>query len=123
MKRWSLRRREVLAGLLATAAAPAAQAKNALTRGLGAAGAPAPPPVSGPIGFSAVVQLFGTATYNSDGTVSGTPNGATYTYNPDTPGANQSALSRGTFTSDFASFSCSSIECQRTDTALRVIFR
>lgn len=88
------------------------------------------PVVSGAIGFSANVQLFGAATYNSDGTVSGlngvagtAPNGTVYNFNPDSPDAHTTAHNRGTFTSDFAGFSCSSIECTRDDTALRVIFR
>jgi hypothetical protein len=88
------------------------------------------PVVSGAIGFSANVQLFGAATYNTDGTVSGVngvagtaPNGTIYNFNPDSPDVHTTAHNRGTFTSDFAGFSCSSIECTRDDTALRVIFR
>jgi len=128
IKRWSLRRREVLAGALGAAASgKLAQARFLMPC---AGGSPPAPPPSGTIGFSAVVQLFGAATYNSDGTVSGVngvsgtaPNGTTYTFNPDSPDMHTTALNRGTFVSDFAGFSCSSIECTRDDTALRVIFR
>src|SRR6266849_791108 len=49
--------------------------------------------------------------------------GAVYTYNPDTPGPNQTAIDEGNFVSDFAGFTQRSIHCKRTDTALRVYFR
>lgn len=80
------------------------------------------------IGYSAVITMFGTATYNADGTITGTPNGAVYTFNPDSPDAHTTATNRGNFVSDFAGFTQSSIECIRDDTpvlrgSLRVIFR
>jgi hypothetical protein len=49
--------------------------------------------------------------------------GPVYTYNPDTPGPNQTATDEGNFVSDFAGFTQRSIHCKRTDTALRVYFR
>ena len=51
------------------------------------------------------------------------PAGAVYTFNPDNPGANQSAINRGNFTSDFAGFVQGSVETTRTDTPFRVLFR
>jgi hypothetical protein len=89
---------------------------------------PPPPPPSPPappaIGYSIAATMFGTgATYNSDGTVTGTPNGSVYVYNPDNPDANTTLIVQDDFVSDFAGFTQGSVLCTRTDTALRVYFR
>ena len=63
---------------------------------------------AGSIGYAVTVRLDG---------------GPAYTYNPDTPGPNQTATDEGSFVSDFAGFTQRSIHCERTDTALRVYFR
>ena len=76
------------------------------------------------IGYSATVTMFGTgAKYNSDGTVSGTPNGAVYTYNPDAPDSHTAASDLGNFVSPFAGFTQGCVHCVRDDTDLRVWFR
>jgi hypothetical protein len=49
--------------------------------------------------------------------------GATYTYNPDVPGVNQTATDEGNFVSPFAGFAQRSVHCKRMDTALRLYFR
>jgi hypothetical protein len=81
-------------------------------------------PAADPIGYSAIVQMFGSgASYNSDGTVTGRPNGAVYTYNPDAPDSQTTATAQDDFVSDFAGFTQGSVHCTRTDTPLRVYFR
>ena len=70
-----------------------------------------PPPPSATVGYAAQIQM------------GSPPAGAVYTFNPDNPGANQSAINRGNFTSDFAGFVQGSVETTRTDTPFRVLFR
>jgi hypothetical protein len=116
MKR-KIRRRKVLAGIGAAALVPGTSAR-AFGEGIRM------PSSSTAIGYSAVVQLFGTgATYDTDGTVKGTPNGAIYTYNPDAPDSHTTATVQDNFVSDFAGFTQGSTLCVRSDTALRVYFR
>jgi hypothetical protein len=77
-----------------------------------------------PVGYSVVVKMFGSgAKYNSDGTVSGTPNGAVYSYNPDTPDGHTTASDLGDFVSPFAGFTQGCVHCVRDDTDLHVWFR
>jgi hypothetical protein len=111
-----IHRRSLIGG--SAAALVAACAARAQSVGRNAGGS------SGAIGYSVVATMFGTgAKYNSDGTVSGTPNGAVYTYNPDTPDGHTTASDLGDFVSPFAGFTQGCVHCVRNDTDLRVWFR
>ena len=109
-----LTRRQLLAG--ASASALAVQAATAqITRAVSAEG--------GGIGYTSVVTMFGTARYNADASITGTPNGPIFTYNPDAPDSHTTAINEGNFVSDFAGFTQGSMHCRRDDTPLRIYFR
>src|SRR5215469_1100770 len=74
------------------------------------------------IGNANTIQV-GTCVYNWDGTISGTPGGPTYTYNPDTPDSHTTSTDLGNFVSDFAGFTQGCRHCVRDDTDLHVWFR
>ena len=82
----------------------------------GATGSPFTQPVTVTVG-TVVMGFYATVQLGSP------PAGTIYTFNPDSPGVNQTATNEGDFVSDFASFTQASIHCKRTDIDLRIYFR